>query len=55
MRPVRFDAAALARSTCLASPYLRGQKGAVEIELLNKLIKSHVFTVLPTASQANWS
>lgn len=29
--------------------------GAVGIELLNKLIKSHVFTVLPTASQANWS
>ncbi len=29
--------------------------GAVGIELLNKLIKSHVFTVLPTANQMNWS
>src|SRR6266851_1529681 len=29
--------------------------GAVGIELLNKLTKSHVVTVLPTASQMNWS
>jgi len=29
--------------------------GAVGIELLFNFIKSHVFTVLPTASQMNWS
>jgi hypothetical protein len=29
--------------------------GAVWIELLNKFTKSHVITVLSTASQMNWS
>jgi hypothetical protein len=29
--------------------------GAVGIELLNKFTKSHAVTVLPTASQMNWS
>ena len=29
--------------------------GAVGIELLIELTKSHAFTVLPTANQMNWS
>jgi hypothetical protein len=33
----------------------KGLVGAVGIELLIDLTKSHAFTVLPTANQMNWS
>ena len=39
----------------VSTSQLRRLVGAVGIELLFNFIKSRVFTVLPTASQINWS